>query len=142
MRNRVSTAVARTLLRSVVAALIPMSCGVAGVMLALHHPIAPAVTAVAFIFWSAAVAWRPSLALTILPAVLPICGFASWTGWITFEEFDLAVLGAIVGGHVALVADRQRNEKAPSRHGESRTLPILFLTLFAASMAFSLWIGF
>ena len=142
MRNRVSTSVAGTLLRSVVAALIPMSCAVAGVLLALHHPVAPALTTFTFIAWSVAVAARSRIALTALPAVLPICGFASWTGWIAFDEFDLVVLGAVVGGHFSLIAYRIRHGKAASGHGQAGTLAILFLTLFSASLGFSLWIGF
>ena len=98
--------------------------------------------ALAYLLRVDAVAARSRIALTALPAVLPICGFASWTGWIAFDEFDLVVLGAVVGGHFSLIAYRIRHGKAASGHGQAGTLAILFLTLFSASLGFSLWIGF
>ncbi len=35
--------------------------------------------------------------LLLLPALLPIVDLAPWTGWLTFEEFDIFVLGAAAG---------------------------------------------
>lgn len=61
---------------------------------------------ISLIGWCALAAWRPSIWLFVLPAVLPVANFAPWTGWIAFEEFDLLVLGAIAAGHARMAFDR------------------------------------
>ncbi len=91
-----------------IAAFIALVCLVFGGVLAAHYPIAPALMSVVFVGWSVAVFLRPAIWLFALPALLPVIGFASWTGWLTFEEFDLLALGAAVGGYASL-AIRGRN---------------------------------
>src|SRR6185295_17864193 len=54
---------------------------------------------VAFAAWSVAVFWRPWLWLVVIPAVIPLVGFAPWSGWLTFEELDLLALGAAAGAY-------------------------------------------
>jgi hypothetical protein len=54
---------------------------------------------VAFAAWSVAVFWRPWLWLVVIPAVVPLIGFASWTGWLTFEELDILALGTAAGAY-------------------------------------------
>ena len=41
----------------------------------------------------AAVAWRPLLALAIVPAALPVLDLAPWTGRVFVDEFDLLLAG-------------------------------------------------
>src|SRR6516225_11893589 len=87
---------------------VAASSGFAGVWLAAHYPIEPAATAAAFVvacivFWANSGAW-----LVVVPAVLPLIGFAPWTGWITFEELDLLVLAVATGGYVRLAVTRWR----------------------------------
>lgn len=43
-------------------------------------------------------AWRPVLALVLLPALLPVCGLAPWSGRLLVEEYDLLVLACVAGG--------------------------------------------
>ena len=47
-------------------------------------------------------AWRPLLALALLPALLPVTGLAPWSGRLLVEEYDLLLLacaaGALLGG--------------------------------------------
>lgn len=45
---------------------------------------------------------RPDLWLLLLPALLPVIGFAPWSGWITFEELDILTLAAATGGYARL----------------------------------------
>jgi hypothetical protein len=122
-------------------AIVAVSCFVAGNSLALRHPIAPVVAAMIFTLWCMVVAAWPRSCVFVLPAVLPVCDFASWTGWIVFEEFDLAVIGAIVGGYIALVAAEPRDEITPSSDANVGRLPALLLALFFTSLTWSLWRG-
>lgn len=73
--------------------------GVAGVVLAMHYPIAPAwITSLFVVACSIIFVW-PHMWIVALPVLLPVVGFAPWTGWITFEEMDLLVLATGVGGY-------------------------------------------
>lgn len=76
--------------------------GVLGAFIALHHPLAPVLLTVVFAAWSLAVFLRPAIWPFALPALLPVAGFAPWTGWIGVEEFDVLVLGAATGAHARL----------------------------------------
>ncbi len=75
---------------------------VLGVLLALHHPLWPALVLCAFYAWALAVAWRPKIWLLAVPAALPWLNFSPWTGWQIFDEFDLLLLGTLAGGHSRL----------------------------------------
>jgi hypothetical protein len=127
--------------RAVIAA-AAAACAAAGVVLAWHYPIAPTLAVAAFLGWSA-VCWRwPFAWLTVIPALLPICGFATWTGWFAFEELDLLILGAAAGGY-AWLASRPRGETSRTAILEVRASPlsITLVLLFAASCAISLYRG-
>ena len=73
---------------------LPLSSAHCSAEYCVHYPIAPAAMTSAFVLWSLSAFWRPSLWLAVVPALIPLIGFASWTGWLTFEEFDILVLGA------------------------------------------------
>lgn len=75
------------------------SCGALGAILCWNYPIAPVAMLVAFAAWSVAVFWRPWLWLVVVPAIVPLIGFASWTGWLTFEELDILALGTAAGAY-------------------------------------------
>ena len=71
------------------ALLSALSAGL-GLSLALHYPLS---AVIALLLWLlvAGLAWRFWAATPALFALLPVLGFAPWSGWITFEELDLLV---------------------------------------------------
>ena len=130
-----------SLARALPLSLLAGLCLAAGFYLAQAYPIAPALAITAFTLWSVAVYTRPSLWLFAVPALLPVVGFASWTGWIMFEEFDLVVLGAAAGAYAN--AAWLPAERDPS-HRSSASLSlvsVILLALFLASSSVALWRG-
>lgn len=72
----------------------------AGLFLAAHHPLSPILSLIgclgaAILCARVAHAW-----LVLLPALLPVVDLAPWSGWLSFEEFDILVLGAAAGAHL------------------------------------------
>lgn len=67
-------------------------------VLLLNHPLGVG-PSIGFCFVLLAIYYKPSLFLFLIPAILPVIGFAPWSGWITFEELDLVVLATAVGGY-------------------------------------------
>ncbi|MCX2860476.1 hypothetical protein OOZ63_01310 [Paucibacter sp. PLA-PC-4] len=117
----------------------------AGLWLVWHYPLQPglacllwlAVAALGFAHWQA-------LPLMI-PGLVPVLGFAPWTGWVTFEELDLLVLAVAAGGYAALALGAKRGvELAPAwrRPLAWSGLSKLLLTLFCASLLLAIWRGF
>lgn len=84
-------------------ALVSVAAASAGLWVAAHHPLAPTVMVALFALWVAVVYRWPWLPLFALPALLPVVDLAPWTGWLTIEEFDLLVVGAMGGGYARLV---------------------------------------
>lgn len=84
------------------AAFVALGCLALAVFLAGHYPMFPAGVATGVVLWSLAVFMRPGLWLLAVPALLPVIGLASWTGWLTFEELDMLVLGAAAGGYASI----------------------------------------
>ncbi len=84
--------------------------------------------------------WLFAGCLAALPALLPAIGWMPWTGWLTFEELDLAILAVAAGGY-AYQALRQ-----PTQPGGIQTEPALFrwllLLAFAAALCMSMVRGF
>lgn len=79
---------------------VALACGVAGVWLAAHHVLAPALALGLWaVWWLAALRW-PQAWLVVVPAALPVLGLAPWTGWGPSDEFDLLVLAALAAGHL------------------------------------------
>ncbi len=74
----------------------------AGGLLASRYPIGPVGAVAALLLWSGVNFRWPLAWLVALPALLPISGFATWTGWFAFEELDLLVLGAAAGGYARI----------------------------------------
>lgn len=80
-------------------ALISLMAGVLGATLAFHYPIAQPLPLLIFAAVVAMAANWPWMSLFALPAALPVIGLAPWTGWITFDETDMLVLGLLAGGY-------------------------------------------
>jgi hypothetical protein len=58
---------------------------------------------------------RPTLWLMVVPALLPVIGFAPWSGWITFEELDILVLAVAAGGYARIALSSARQGDAHQR---------------------------
>jgi len=66
--------------------------------------------------------------------LLPITGFATWTGWFSFEELDLLVLGAAAGGYAAMAVPFQL-PVARRSHG-SHFSPVILAMLLLLSVSY------
>jgi len=105
--------------------------------MALHHPLWPMFTLMAFWGWCCVAAWQPRLWFWVVPAFLPLLNFSPWTGWLVFEEFDLLLLGTLAGGYARLAWT-----PLSAQHDRGDTGVRLLLLLMAASGAWALWRGF
>ena len=109
----------------------------AGGFLALNHPLGSLIPTGLFIFFALFVFVRLRAYLIAIPALLPVIGFAPWTGWITFEELDLLVLAAAAGGYARQAFDRtQTTIRRPS------LLLVALAILMSASIVISMLRGF
>lgn len=128
------------------AALLSLACAVAGVALALHYPLSAALATLLFACVAVGTWWRPQAWPVLLPALLPIIGFATWTGWIVFEEFDLLVLAVAAGGYARRAWTGLAPDAPPGRrhwHRSSAAALIgLIVALFAASTLVAMFRGF
>lgn len=129
------------------AALLALACTAAGSALALHYPLSASSALLLFVLVTAFAWLRPQAWLVLLPALLPIVGFAPWSGWITFEELDLIVLAVAAGCYARLAwrgtsADTARATAAPNGRRGTSVLVWLALALFAASLLISMARGF
>ncbi|CAN5396292.1 hypothetical protein BH11PSE9_BH11PSE9_01510 [soil metagenome] len=132
MSSRQGAAPARTL-----QAFVSCASLLLGTWLAWHHPLSGSAAGVIFVLAAAAGAVWPAGCMVALPALLPWLGLYPWTGWLTVEEFDLAVLAVVAGGYArAAWRGASANGRAPRR-----LVRTLWWLLFAASLAISLWRG-
>ena len=112
-----------------------------GLFLVLHYPVAPWAASLLFVLCCVAFFVWPDSWLIAVPLLLPLVGFAPWTGWITFEELDLLVLAAAVGGYARLAWPT--SHAAPlGRQPRSSAGAWLMLLLFAASTLVAMARGF
>ena len=121
--------------------LVAALCLAAGLALAGHHPLAPMAAATAVMVMAAVCCMQPQ-AWLLLPAVLPLAGLAPWTGWLTFEEWDLLVLAAAAGGHLRLASHGLRAPVAPTQASGAAALAWLLGALVLASTVVSMFRGF
>ncbi len=125
------------------ALLAALSAGL-GLSLAAHYPLSAA-TAVLLWLLAAGLAWRFWAATPALFALLPVLGFAPWSGWITFEELDLLVLASAAGAYAALAwfpATLKKHQLPAWRKTLAYSpLVLLLMGLFAASMLWSVQRG-
>jgi hypothetical protein len=95
-----------------------------------------------FVLASAASYRWPDVWLLVVPGLLPLIGFAPWTGWLTFEELDMLVLAAAAGGYArraffSLASSRNRGR---SQHASAGVWLLVFL--FAVSILVAMVRGF
>lgn len=84
---------------------------------------------------AALVAWRPVLALALIPAALPVLDLAPWTGRFFVDEFDLLLLAC-----VAVVAARVPRPAVATRGSRLLALAFGLLALsYAVSTLRALW---
>ncbi len=112
----------------------------AGGLLASRYPIGPVGAVAALLLWSGVNFRWPLAWLVALPALLPISGFATWTGWFAFEELDLLVLGAAAGGYARIALLPPSRLPHNSRVSASGTA-VLLIIAFALSSAVALYRG-
>src|SRR5438034_7204109 len=86
------------------------------------------------------VAWQPSAWLFVVPASLPLLNLSPWSGWLSFDEFDLLLLGVIAGGHA-----RMGLRGAASTESTSPRWPLIAIAstiVLVAASGIALWRGF
>ncbi|MBL8422984.1 MAG: hypothetical protein JNK06_05735 [Candidatus Accumulibacter phosphatis] len=98
-----------------------------GVLLAAHHPIRQPLPLVLFAAAAIATYRWPSAWLIALPILMPVIGFAPWSGWLTFEEMDLMVLAIAAGGYA-------RSALSSTTQGQSRRTSALLIVLASTSL--------
>ncbi|MBB1075275.1 hypothetical protein HUU62_12730 [Rhodoferax sp. 4810] len=69
------------------------------VWLAWHYPLGGVIALLVALALGAAMVWQPRWWLVLVPAALPLVGWAPWSGWLTFEEFDILLLTAAAAGY-------------------------------------------
>jgi len=111
--------------------------------MAMHHPLSP-LLAVLGVLAAGAAAARWWTRTPLLIGLMPLIGFAPWSGWITFEEFDILVLAVAAGAYTAGALNLPPRERAPAWRQELSYSPpvLLLLLLFAGSLALALQRGF
>ena len=118
-------------------------CEAAALELGRHYPLMPPL-AMALVIASTAIAALSWTRTPLLLALVPLIGFAPWTGWITFEETDMLVLACAAGGYAALALSLPPRDRAPAwRHALGFSpLAQLLMLLFAGSLLLSMQRGF
>ena len=126
--------------RRAAAALLSCAAAAAGVALALHHPLSPSIALLSMAAAALLVVRRPDDWLLFVPALLPLIGFAPWSGWLAVEELDLLVLAVAAGGwlRIALGSDGRAGDAAAA---SLRPAVAAGLLLFGLSVAISVWRG-
>ena len=127
----------------IVALAIAIACAAGGLFVAGAYPIAPTLVLALFAAWTVFAFVRFSFALPAMLALLPVLAFATRTGWLTFEEFDLLLLASCAGGYAALALRPAR--AADASRADRPMLSIFAITLvalFAASLTVALLRGF
>jgi len=120
--------------------------GAACLALAWHHPLSGALALLLCIGLAALAAWRPLAALALLPAALPAVGLMPWTGWLSFEELDLAVLAIVAGISARLASGRPmvvpQDGELPATPSSAAAMKTLLLLAYGAALLVSLARGF
>ena len=119
---------------AITATLVALAALTAGLFIVAHHPLSPVAMMAACLFALVICVRFDHAWLLLLPALLPIVDLAPWTGWLTFEEFDILVLGAAAGAWL-------RHGWAPGVSAPARpsklllVLVALYLLFLAISLA-------
>lgn len=123
-------------LSRLLALLVALACLCAGLALALHHPLWPAVAVVVFTLWIAAVTWRGHLWLFMVPVGVAFMNLSPWTGWIVFDEFDILLLGTLTGANAKQAWSGRGPSEAPLPIGAK-----VAMLLLGGMALWSLWRG-
>jgi hypothetical protein len=121
-------------LRRVLSALLALACGLAGLWLALAHPISPLLALVGFYAAAMLALWRPGIWLLAVPACLPFLNFAPWTGWLIFDELDLLLLAVLAAGYLRLA-------RLPRGDAFRWRQPVSFSTAIASAFVLSSFVS-
>jgi hypothetical protein len=122
--------------------ILAMACVAAGLAIASAYPILPLLVLALFVAWIACAALRFSYVLPATIALVPVVGFAKWTGWLTFEEVDLLVLATAAGGYLAWALAPGGAHERPRRDRPGLSLVSWAIVgLFFASTVVALWRG-
>ncbi|MDT9000035.1 hypothetical protein RQP53_12235 [Paucibacter sp. APW11] len=125
-----------------ISALMAFICFAAALALAGHYPLGR-VAAVLGVLLGAGLGWRFwSLWPLLCLGLLPLIGFAPWSGWITFEEMDLLVLATAAGAY-ARAAQRAEPPRVPVWRRVLRASGSgkLFMLILALALLLALWRG-
>lgn len=123
------------------AMLLAVGSATTGLALAWHYPIAPAWMCLLFAATAVASTCWPRAWLIGVPALLPVIGFAPWTGWISFEELDLLVLAVAAGGHAWRAARLVQHGRVGAAAGLGDLAVFLLMALWGAANIWALWRG-
>ncbi|MBK7326372.1 MAG: hypothetical protein IPI89_09670 [Propionivibrio sp.] len=116
------------MLSRVINLLVALTAITLGGFFALNYPVGTLLPIGGFVAIAVISFYQPSLFLIIIPALLPVSGFAPWTGWISFEELDLLVLATAAGGYARCAFDGKLD-------ATQRTSSILLLLSFLMSVS-------
>jgi len=125
--------------------LLSMAAAVLAVWLAWHYPLGGFAAVAAVLGVGAAMFWRPWLWLLAVPALLPLIGWAPWSGWVTFEELDLLVVTSAAAGYARLALmpiDRAAYVQTGLGTSKSAAFGWMFVLLFSASTLWAMGRGF
>jgi hypothetical protein len=119
---------------------------VACTALAWHHPLSGALALLLCIGLAALAARWPLAALALLPAALPAIGLMPWTGWLSVEELDLAVLAMVAGISARLASGRPmvvpHASELPATPSSAAAMKTLLLLVYGAALLVSMARGF
>ena len=114
---------------------------VIGIFLAWHHPLGGVAASSLFFMLFALGTHRFPFWLVIFPAAMPVIGLAPWSGWVSFEEFDLLVLAMAGGANVRLALTGKEALSWRTRSGVSLVAAMLIMG-FVLSVTASMLRGF
>lgn len=113
-----------------------------GAIVAWHHPFGDWFGVAIFAALVCVSAYAYALWPLVLVGLMPVLGFAPWTGWVTFEEFDLLILAIASGACLRTVFWGAQDAQDSYRGNSGRTVRIWILTLYGLCLAVSMLRGF
>jgi len=117
--------------------LVALTALTIGSILAWNYPLGQFMPLICFLLYALFAFYRPNLFPLIIPALVPVIGFAPWTGWLSFEELDLVVLATAAGGYALYVVDGE-----PRSSQRISFLLLILASLMSASILISMGRGF
>lgn len=109
-----------------------------GIFLAFHYPLGRIVPIFLFAVLSIFAFYRVYIASSFVLVAMPVIGFAPWTGWVTFEEFDLLVLAIASGANFRTVLDKPHTSLSSSVPICKLGLAKLLIVIFGLSVNLAL----